>query len=49
LFALSGFAQKASKRMTHFNLEKNVAIQGYDPVAISNKSLKGRKRNNCNV
>lgn len=45
LFALSGFAQKASKRMTRFNLEKNVAIQGYDPVAYfkQGKALKGRK------
>ncbi|MFV8352408.1 YHS domain-containing (seleno)protein [Flavobacterium sp. XS2P14] len=45
LFTLSGFAQKDSKRMTHFNLEKNVAIQGYDPVAYfkQGKALKGRK------
>jgi urocanate hydratase len=37
---------KASKRMTHFNLEKNVAIQGYDPVAYfkQGKALKGRKK-----
>jgi hypothetical protein len=32
LFALA-LRKEASKRMTHFNLEKNVAIQGYDPVA----------------
>ena len=45
LFALSGFAQKDSKRMTHFNLEKNVAIQGYDPVAYfkQGKAVKGKK------
>jgi YHS domain-containing protein len=45
LFALSGFSQKDNKRMTHFNLEKNVAIQGYDPVAYfkQGKAVKGRK------
>lgn len=45
---LSVFAQKDSKRMTHFNLEKNVAIQGYDPVAYfkQGKAVKGKKRNN---
>lgn len=45
LFTLSGFAQKDSKRMTHFNLEKNVAIQGYDPVAYfkQGKAVKGKK------
>ena len=45
LFALSGFAQKDIKRMTHFNLAKNVAIQGYDPVAYfkQGKAVKGKK------
>ncbi|RTZ08859.1 YHS domain protein [Flavobacterium sp. GSP27] len=45
LFAFSGFAQNDSKRMDHFNLEKNVAIQGYDPVAYfkQGKAVKGKK------
>lgn len=45
LFTLSGFSQRDSKRMTHFNLEKNVAIQGYDPVAYfkQGKAVKGKK------
>ena len=45
LFALSGFSQKDNKRLTHFNLEKNVAIQGYDPVAYfkQGKAVKGKK------
>ncbi|MBI3137924.1 MAG: YHS domain protein [Sphingobacteriales bacterium] len=32
-------------RSTHFNLEKGLAIQGYDPVAYftANKAVKGRK------
>ena len=31
--------------MTHFNLEKNVGIQGYDPVAYfkQGKAVKGKK------
>ncbi|RTY95593.1 YHS domain protein [Flavobacterium sp. GSN2] len=46
LFAFSGFAQNDSKRMDHFNLEKNVAIQGYDPVAYfkQGKAVKGKKK-----
>jgi YHS domain-containing protein len=45
LYTLSGFAQKESKRLTNFNLEKNVAIQGYDPVAYfkQGKAVKGKK------
>ena len=45
LSSLSGFSQKDNKRLTHFNLEKNVAIQGYDPVAYfkQGKAIKGRK------
>ena len=38
------FAQSAAKRKTQFNLEKGVAIQGYDPVAYftQNKAVKGK-------
>lgn len=45
LCTLSVFSQRDSKRMTHFNLEKNVAIQGYDPVAYfkQGKAVKGKK------
>ncbi len=37
-------AQSASKRVSEFNLEKKVAIQGYDPVAYfkQNKAVKGK-------
>jgi YHS domain-containing protein len=42
-FAVS--AQNDNKRITQFNLEKKVAIQGYDPVAYfkQGKALKGKK------
>ncbi|TDE29256.1 YHS domain protein [Flavobacterium ranwuense] len=45
LCPLSGFSQKDNKRLTHFNLEKKVAIQGYDPVAYfkQGKAVKGKK------
>lgn len=39
------FSQNQSKRTTEFNLEKKLAIQGYDPVGYfkQNKALKGKK------
>lgn len=45
LFSLVTSAQNESKRLTQFNLEKKVAIQGYDPVAYfkQGKALKGKK------
>jgi len=45
LFALKGFAQNDTKRISEFNLEKKVAIQGYDPVAYFKqaKAIKGKK------
>ena len=45
LFSLSGFSQKENKRLSQFNLEKNSAIQGYDPVAYFKqaKAIKGKK------
>jgi YHS domain-containing protein len=45
LFTLSSFSQNSAKRVASFNLEKKVAIQGYDPVAYfkQNKALKGAK------
>jgi len=45
LCTLSSFSQKDDKRVTHFNLEKKVAIQGYDPVAYfkQGKAVKGKK------
>ena len=38
------FAQTAAKRTAEFNLEKKVAIQGYDPVAYftQKKAVKGK-------
>lgn len=44
LFAFSVFSQNENKRLSQFNLEKKIAIQGYDPVAYfkQNKALKGK-------
>src|SRR5690348_15528780 len=46
LSALStkGVSQDAAMRKQNFNLEKNIAIQGYDPVAYfqENKAVKGK-------
>jgi YHS domain-containing protein len=44
LIAATTFAQTASKRIAQYNLEKNVAIQGYDPVAYFKlkKAVKGK-------
>lgn len=43
--SISGFAQTETKRVTQFNLEKNVAVQGYDVVSYfkQNKAVKGKK------
>jgi YHS domain-containing protein len=43
--SIASFAQNESKRTTHFNLEKKIAIQGYDPVAYfkEGKPVKGEK------
>lgn len=42
-FVLSG--QNDSKRISHYNLENKIAIQGYDPVAyfVNGKAIKGKK------
>lgn len=49
IFSLSSFvqAQDANLRKTQFNLEKGIAIQGYDPVAYftQNKAVEGDKAN----
>lgn len=39
------WAQTSSKRVTEFNLENKVALQGYDPVAYFTvkKAVKGKK------
>ncbi len=44
LVSVTSFAQTIAKRKAEFNLEKNVAIQGYDPVAyfIQKKAVKGK-------
>jgi YHS domain-containing protein len=41
---VSTFAQTATKRTAEYNLEKKVAIQGYDPVAYftQKKAVKGK-------
>lgn len=45
LFTLNSFSQNYTKRISEFNLEKNVAIQGYDPVAYfkQSRAIKGKK------
>lgn len=44
LLSATTFAQTAAKRVAEFNLEKKVAIQGYDPVAYftQKKAVKGK-------
>ncbi len=44
LFSLSSAAQDATLRKEHFNLDENVAISGYDPVAYfkSNAAIRGQ-------
>jgi YHS domain-containing protein len=39
------FAQSSNKRISEFNLENKIAIQGYDPVSYfkQNKAIKGKK------
>lgn len=45
LLSVICFAQTTT-RTKHFNLEKGLAIQGYDPVAyfVSHKAIKGNKQ-----
>ncbi|MBP4139295.1 YHS domain-containing (seleno)protein [Flavobacterium geliluteum] len=45
LISVATFAQNDSKRISQYNLEKKVAIQGYDPVAYFKqaKAIKGKK------
>lgn len=42
--SISTFAQNANKRVSEFNLENKIAIQGYDPVAYftQKKAVKGK-------
>jgi YHS domain-containing protein len=44
LLSSTAFAQQTT-RIAQFNIEKNVALQGYDPVAYftQNKAIKGKK------
>ncbi len=42
-------AQNSAERENHFNLEKGIAIHGYDPVDyFSNQATKGDKKNSTN-
>ncbi|SEA85305.1 YHS domain-containing protein [Flavobacterium gillisiae] len=45
LFTFYGFSQSEGKRIDQFNLDRKVAIQGYDPVVYfkQGKALKGKK------
>lgn len=42
--SIAMFSQNDAKRITQFNLDNKVAIQGYDPVAYfkQNKAIKGK-------
>lgn len=42
--SITTFGQNAAKRISNYNLEKKVAIQGYDPVAyfVQKKAVKGK-------
>ena len=44
LLSATTFAQTTAKRTSEFNIEKKVAIQGYDPVAYftQKKAVKGK-------
>ena len=44
LLSMTTFGQNANKRISNYNLEKKVAIQGYDPVAyfVQKKAVKGK-------
>lgn len=46
LFTVSFSNAQTALRTKHFNLEKGIAIQGYDPVAYftQNKAVKGNKQ-----
>lgn len=41
----ASFAQSAGKKLSEYNLENKIAIQGYDPVAYfkQGKAIKGKK------
>lgn len=43
--SLDSVSQNAADRVTHFNIENKLALQGYDPVAYfkQNKAIKGSK------
>lgn len=43
--SMVSFSQSTAKRVANYNLEKKVALSGYDPVAYfkSNKAVKGSK------
>lgn len=45
-FLINGAAAQTAQRTKQFNLEKGLAIQGYDPVAYftQNKPVKGNKQ-----
>lgn len=43
-FVVSSFAQNEAKRLSQYNLENKIAIQGYDPVSyFKGKPSKGKK------
>lgn len=51
VFASSvSLAQNASKKISEFNLDNKVAIQGYDPIAYfkQSKAIKGKKEISAN-
>jgi len=44
-FGLNSIKAQTALRTKHFNVEKGIGIQGYDPIAyfVSNKAIKGNK------
>lgn len=48
--AIWAVAQNSTQRTTHYNLEKGIALQGYDPVAYftQNKAVKGASHISAN-
>jgi len=45
VFSLNNLNAQATLRKKHFNVEYNLALQGYDPVAyfVSKKAIEGKK------
>lgn len=51
VFGLNSASGQTALRTKHFNIEKGIAIQGFDPVAyfLMNKAIKGSKSFAANI